>query len=69
MANLEMFIMDSNGAGWVPFASSLDFEVEVGLASVGMNKVTNLCYVCSAAITRGNVCANHKSVPKAIYLP
>ena len=70
MANLEVFEMTSDSAGWVPLATSdsrFAVEVEVALANVGMNKVQNLCFVCSSPIGRGNVCTSHRSAKGAVY--
>jgi len=68
MANLEIFRLDENGAGWVDFSEATSDEklnIELGLIT---NQVKMLCFVCHVEISRGNVCANHKTARGAVYL-
>ena len=68
MAQLEIFEMNSNGAGWVSLenASTLSL-IDLEWAIANKAKSTMLCFVCHVEIPRGNVCVNHKSVKGAIY--
>jgi hypothetical protein len=68
MANLEIFRINENGAGWVDFSEATSDEklnVELGLIT---NQVKMLCFVCHIEISRGNVCVNHKTARGAVYL-
>ena len=68
MANLEIFRIDQNGAGWVDFSdatSSEKLDVELGILT---NQIKVLCFVCHIEIPRGNVCVTHKNVKGGFYL-
>jgi hypothetical protein len=67
MANLEIFRINENGAGWVDFSEATKDEqmnIELGLMT---KQFTMLCFVCHKEIAKGNVCENHKNVKGAIY--
>ena len=67
MANLEIFCINENGAGWVDFSEATsDEKLNVGLGLI-TNQVKMLCFKCHVEIPRGNVCVNHKDVKGAIY--
>lgn len=61
MANLEIFRIDENGAGWVDFSEATKDEkmsVELGIIT---NSMQMLCFKCHKPIPRGNVCETHKN--------
>lgn len=67
MANLEIFRIDENGAGWVDFSEATSDEkmnIELGLMT---KQFQMLCIKCHKAIEKGNVCVAHKDVKGAIY--
>ena len=68
MANLEIFEMNENGAGWVSLENaSPATKIDLEWALVNKAEVKMLCFVCHTEIPRGNVCVNHKNVRGAIY--
>jgi len=68
MATLEIFEMNSNGAGWVSLENaSADTKLDLELAIVTNAPMQMLCFKCHTPIPRGNVCVNHKDVKGAIY--
>jgi hypothetical protein len=68
MATLEIFEMNSNGAGWVALENaSADTKLDLELAILTKAEVKMLCFKCHVEIPRGNVCVNHKNVKGAIY--
>lgn len=69
MGYIEIFDMNEKGAGWVSLDEvSTSTRIDLEWAVMNNAPVQMLCFVCSTAIPRGNVCANHKSVKGAIYL-
>lgn len=66
MANLEMFVMDSNGAGWVdvndlPIGEVMAIEIE--LATNPKPAVQLVCPVCLAPVASGegtSLCVRHR---------
>lgn len=68
MANLEIFEMNSNGAGWVDLENtSTSTLLDLELAILTKAEMKMLCFKCHVEIPRGNVCVNHKDVKGAIY--
>ena len=68
MATLEIFEMNSNGAGWVSLENaSVDTKLDLELAILTKAEIKMLCFKCHVEIPRGNVCVNHKDVKGAIY--
>ena len=68
MATLEIFEMNSNGAGWTALENvSADTKLDLELAIVTNAPMQMLCFKCHTPIPRGNVCVNHKDVKGAIY--
>ena len=68
MANLEIFEMNSNGAGWVSLENaSASTKLDLELAILTKAEMKMLCFVCHKEIAKGNVCVNHKSVRGAVY--
>ena len=62
MADLEIFVMNDEGAGWVTLdqlSQDEKLDLELGVLT---NDVKTLCYVCLTAIPSGtgNACENHK---------
>jgi hypothetical protein len=69
MANLEIFEMNENGAGWVSLENaSLSTKIDLEWAIANNAKVQMQCFKCHTPIPRGNVCVNHKNVKGGIYL-
>jgi len=69
MANLEIFEMNSNGAGWVSLENaSADTKLDLELAILTKAEIKMLCFVCHTEISRGNVCVNHKNARGAVFL-
>lgn len=66
MATLEIFEMNSNGAGWVALENSTK-KLDIELAILTKSEMKMLCFKCHVEIPRGNVCVNHKDVKGAIY--
>ena len=68
MADLEIFRIDENGAGWVSLENATDSEkLDLELALLTKAKWEMLCFVCHTNIPKGNVCVNHKNVKGGIY--
>ena len=68
MATLEIFEMNSNGAGWSALENvSADTKLDLELAIVTNAPMQMLCFKCHTPIAKGNVCVNHKNVKGAIY--
>ncbi len=66
--SIEIFEMNSNGAGWVSLENaSSDTKLDLELAILTNAEVKMLCFKCHVEIPRGNVCVNHKDVRGAIY--
>ncbi len=66
--SIEIFEMNSNGAGWVSLESaSADTKLDLELAILTKAEMKMLCFKCHVEIPRGNVCVNHKDVRGAIY--
>ena len=69
MANLEIFEMNENGAGWVSLENaSQSTKLDLELAIITNAPVQMLCFKCHTPIPKGNVCFNHKNVRGGIYL-
>ena len=66
MATLEIFEMNSNGAGWVAL-ENLTKKIDIELAILTKSEMKMLCFKCHVEIPRGNVCVNHKNVRGGIY--
>lgn len=67
--NIEIFEMNSNGAGWVSLENaSADTKLDLELAILTKAEMKMLCFVCHKEINRGNVCVNHKNAKGAVYL-
>jgi len=68
MANLEIFEINENGAGWVSLENATTSEkLDLELAILTKAEMKMLCFVCHKEIAKGNVCVNHKNVKGAIY--
>jgi hypothetical protein len=68
MADLEIFRINENGAGWVSLENATTSEkLDLELAILTKAEVKMLCFKCHVEIPRGNVCVNHKNVKGAIY--
>ena len=68
MANLEIFEMNENGAGWVSLENaSASTKLDLELAILTKAEMKMFCFKCHTEISRGNVCVNHKNVKGAIY--
>jgi len=68
MGYLEIFEMNSNGAGWVSLENaSADTKLDLELAIITNAPMQMLCFKCHTPIPKGNVCVNHKNVKGAIY--
>ena len=68
MANLEIFRINENGAGWVSLENATTSEkLDLELAILTKAEMKMLCFVCHKEIAKGNVCENHKNVKGAIY--
>ena len=68
MADLEIFEMNSNGAGWVSLENaSASTKLDLELALLTKAEMKMLCFVCHKEIAKGNVCVNHKNVRGAVY--
>jgi hypothetical protein len=68
MADLEIFRINENGAGWVSLENATTSEkLDLELAILTKAEVKMLCFKCHIEIPRGNVCVNHKNVKGAIY--
>ena len=68
MATLEIFEMNSEGAGWVSLENaSADTKLNLELAILTKAEMKMLCFKCHVEIPRGNVCVNHKDVKGGIY--
>ena len=66
--SIEIFEMNSNGAGWVSLENaSADTKLDLELALLTMSEVKMLCFTSHVEIPRGNVCVHHKNVKGAIY--
>ena len=68
MGNLQVFQMDTDGAGWVslstlPVSERIALEVEADLANAGMSeRPTLLCFTCLRPIPSGtgsSFCSTH----------
>ena len=69
MGYLEIFEMNSEGAGWVSLENaSADTKLDLELAILTDAPMQMLCFKCHTPIPRGNVCVNHKNVKGGIYL-
>lgn len=69
MGYLEVFEMNSEGAGWVSLENaSADTKLDLELALITNAPMQMLCFKCHTPIPRGNVCVNHKNVKGGIYL-
>lgn len=69
MGYLEIFEMNSEGAGWVSLENaSADTKLDLELAILTNAPMQMLCFKCHTPIPRGNVCVNHKNVKGGIYL-
>jgi hypothetical protein len=69
MGSLEIFEMNSNGAGWVSLENaSTSTLIDLEWAIANKVEAKMLCFVCHVEIPRGNVCVNHKNVKGGIYL-
>ena len=66
MATLEIFEMNSKGAGWVALENSTK-KLDIELAILTKSEMKMLCFKCHVEIPRGNVCVNHKNVKGGIY--
>lgn len=63
MADLEIFVMNEDGAGWVTLDKlSQDEKIDLELAVMTNAETKVLCYVCLVEIPSGtgNACAKHK---------
>jgi hypothetical protein len=68
MGYLEVFEMNSNGAGWVSLENaSADTKLDLELAILTNAPMQMLCFKCHTPIPKGNVCVAHKNVRGAIY--
>ena len=68
MGYIEVFEMNSNGAGWVDLENvSTSTLLDLELAILTKAEMKMLCFKCHVEIPRGNVCINHKDVKGAIY--
>jgi hypothetical protein len=68
MSNVEIFRMDTNGAGWVDIESATTAELlDLELAITFNAPMQMLCFKCHTPIPKGNVCASHKNIRGAIY--
>jgi hypothetical protein len=68
MGYLEIFEMNSNGAGWVSLENaSADTKLDLELAILTNAPMQMLCFKCHTPIPKGNVCVAHKNVRGAIY--
>ena len=68
MGFIEIFEMNSEGAGWVSLENaSADTKLDLELALLTKAEMKMLCFKCHVEISRGNVCVNHKNVKGAIY--
>jgi len=57
MANLEIFEMNENGAGWVSLENaSASTKLDLEIALLTKAEVKMLCFKCHIEIPRGNVC-------------
>lgn len=69
MGYLEIFEMNSEGAGWVSLENaSADTKLDLELAILTNAPMQMLCFKCHTPIPKGNVCVNHKNVKGGIYL-
>lgn len=69
MGYIEIFEMNSEGAGWVSLENaSADTKLDLELAILTNAPMQMLCFKCHTPIPRGNVCVNHKNVKGGIYL-
>lgn len=69
MGYIEVFEMNSEGAGWVSLENaSADTKLDLELALITNAPMQMLCFKCHTPIPRGNVCVNHKNVKGGIYL-
>ena len=69
MGYVEIFEMNSNGAGWVSLENaSSDTKLDLELAILTNAPMQMLCFKCHTPIPKGNVCVNHKNVKGGIYL-
>jgi len=63
MATLEIFEMNSNGAGWVSLENaSTSTKLDLELALLTKAEVKMLCYVCHVEIEKGNACVKHNKI-------
>ena len=68
MGYLEIFEMNSEGAGWVSLENaSADTKLDLELAILTNAPMQMLCFKCHTPIPKGNVCVNHKNVKGGIY--
>jgi hypothetical protein len=68
MGYLEIFEMNSEGAGWVSLENaSADTKLDLELALLTKAEMKMFCFVCHTEISRGNVCVNHKNKKGAVY--
>jgi hypothetical protein len=68
MGYLEIFEMNSEGAGWVSLENaSADTKLDLELAILTNAPMQMLCFKCHTPIPKGNVCVKHKDVRGAIY--
>lgn len=69
MGYIEVFEMNSEGAGWVSLENaSANTKLDLELALITNAPMQMLCFKCHTPIPRGNVCVNHKNVKGGIYL-
>jgi hypothetical protein len=69
MGKLEVFQLDSEGAGWVEFSQApKDLQDTVTEAIKKRPEIKMLCFVCHVSIEKGNVCQAHKNVRGAVFL-
>ena len=69
--SIEMFRINSDGAGWVDFSELTSSELlDIELAIVTKAEVKVNCYFCHKNIPSGtgNCCANCKNKKGAVYL-
>lgn len=70
MGYIEIFTADENGAGWknlndLTFDERVSLEVDVDLATLGLEEVKLLCVVCLAPVQSGlGHCYCPKHLPK-----
>jgi hypothetical protein len=68
MGYIEIFEMNSNGAGWTALENaSADTKLDLELAILTNAPMQMLCFKCHTPIPKGNVCASHKNIRGAIY--